>query len=88
MFKELLKDAIEEDLNNYGISHLKVDYQPEGHLSEIGQKCGFDEFSSFPWKHRMEVTEDSIRVVEGYGMPSKVIYSNEFDFNKKIKSND
>ena len=43
-----------------------VDYGPEGILYEVATETGIDS-SLFPWKTTMKVTEDEVKVAEGYG---------------------
>ena len=75
-FYQRLKQILIEELKRTDMVRLSTDYSPCGLLMEASYEFGISDHA-FPCKTDMYITENEVRVSEGYGAPEKVIYSKE-----------
>ena len=78
-FKGSLAQDILNELKNNGSCYLSVDYTPCDILSNAGKKIGLDDHLSYPWKTRMNITENVVEV--SYNSQKEVIWSKEKEQN-------
>ncbi len=72
-FKEELSSSIERKLETEGYCCLNTDYSPEGLLADVAKKAHISD-SVFPWKTRMEVAKEYVKLKDGYGKKLEMIY--------------
>jgi hypothetical protein len=77
IFKDSLAKDILVELQKYGRCSLSVDYHPCEILYRAGEKIGLDNMTGYPWKTWMDISEEAVEVLEGYGAPRKTIWSSE-----------
>ena len=77
IFKDSLAKDILVELQKYGRCSLSVDYHPCEILYRAGEKIGLDDTTGYPWKTWMDISEEAVEVLEGYGAPRKTIWSSE-----------
>lgn len=78
-FQMKLEQRLVEELEKTKYVNLNVDYGAEGILYQVATECGINcgLGSAFPVKTSMEITQDSVKVSNGYGAPEKTIYKEE-----------
>ena len=62
IFKTTLAESILEEIEKWGNCELRTDYQPDQILYEASKKAKLE--LSFPWKTRMNITEECVSVTE------------------------
>ena len=62
IFKTTLEESILEEIEKWGNCELRTDYQPDQILYEASKKAKLE--LSFPWKTRMNITEECVSVTE------------------------
>lgn len=72
-FRELLTKRIEVELENRSRVELDCDYGPCRLLGEAAEEVGID-MHLFPFKRRMHITSDSVKVKDGYDADWVTIY--------------
>lgn len=73
LFKKTLENLIVTEIELFGSALVMVDYHPEGILREAASTAQIND-SLFPWKTMMNVTEEEVKVSEGYGQRAVTIY--------------
>ena len=74
-FKETLAEEIITAIERSGSCYLSVDYHPCAALAKAGEKLGLDSMVGYPWKTKMTISANEVRVSAGYGAGSQLLWS-------------
>ena len=85
IFKEILSNLIQKEIEEKGFCHLDVDDKPYGILEKARSASKINKIL-FPWKTKMQVYQDKVILMqaEGYGRKIDTIYLKSQNRNKKI----
>ena len=75
-FERELAELIKERVESRGAMYLDCDYYPGYELSNLASKHNIDS-NLFPWKTKMHISSEEVKVSCGYGMPYVTIYPAE-----------
>lgn len=76
-FESDLAQIIKAKVEKEGVLILEVDYTPDSILEEVAVRNGVNTLV-FPWKTKMYITEEKVRVTK-FGKDTEVIYPSDAD---------